>query len=182
MSHFVALVLVDDPEEVSERLAPYQETDEWFEDGTKWDWWVEGGRWTGFLSDYDPYEDPDNKEPCDLCGGTGDRATWRDEPKERQHLSGCNGCNGTGMKLKWNSEWKQQGNRAPVKDVLKMLKDDKEVIPFAIVTPDEWIERGQRGWWAVVKDEKDKDEWKESVVKVLKAHEDKLAVAVDCHI
>jgi len=42
-----------------------------------WDWWQIGGRWKGIhIPDYDPNEDPDHEEVCNLCGGTGDRPEW----------------------------------------------------------------------------------------------------------
>lgn len=38
----------------------------------KWDWWVIGGRWTGFFKpNYDPNQDPRNQESCLSCYGTG---------------------------------------------------------------------------------------------------------------
>ncbi len=32
---------------VSGQLEPYSEQGEWFKDGSRWDWWVIGGRWSG---------------------------------------------------------------------------------------------------------------------------------------
>lgn len=49
MSHFAVMVAippVGDPKSlVSELLDPFNENGEWFGDGTRWDWWVVGGRY-----------------------------------------------------------------------------------------------------------------------------------------
>lgn len=36
---------------------------------SKWDWYQVGGRWTGFLSDYNPLDDPNNVKECFHCQG-----------------------------------------------------------------------------------------------------------------
>jgi hypothetical protein len=56
MSHFVTLVLVDSKtpredveDEVHRLLAPYDEDGEWFREGSRWDRWMIGGRFTGWI-------------------------------------------------------------------------------------------------------------------------------------
>lgn len=67
----------------------------------KWDGWVVGGRWTGFLMpNYDPEEDPANKETCFLCMGTGKRP-------DMEVADGCNGCKGKGVSVKWPTHWRK---------------------------------------------------------------------------
>ena len=44
MSHFATLVIVPSETEdvearVTELLAPYDENEEWFREGSRWDWW-----------------------------------------------------------------------------------------------------------------------------------------------
>lgn len=34
---------------VAYQMEPFRENEEWFEDGTRWDWWVIGGRFSGRL-------------------------------------------------------------------------------------------------------------------------------------
>jgi hypothetical protein len=89
----------------------------------KWDWWTIGGRWTGALAvDYDPYEDPANKEPCWLCHGTGDRPGWvYYEGGERKfkddwakECNGCNLCKGTGISVKFSSDWRKHDMDTPL--------------------------------------------------------------------
>jgi hypothetical protein len=54
MSHFFVCVIVPPETEhiedkVAELLAPYDENGEWSRNGSRWDWWVIGGRWDGEL-------------------------------------------------------------------------------------------------------------------------------------
>ncbi len=54
---------------------------------------------------------------------------------------------------------------------------------FVVVTPDgEWHELGKMGWWAVIEDEKDEDEWSKEVQGLLAMHLNHFAVGVDVHI
>jgi hypothetical protein len=77
-------------------LEPYDEND--YDDGW-YDWWQIGGRWKGIhASEYNPNDDPDNRETCGLCGGTGKRLDM-DVP------NGCNGCQGSGVTVKWPTQW-----------------------------------------------------------------------------
>lgn len=109
--HYGLLVILDEhPKNLD---AAIQDALEPFKD-TKWDWYQIGGRWTGALSGYQPDEDPLNRETCDLCGGTGDRATWRNEPTANQHPTGCNGCLGKGVRSKWPGKWvRHEGDIVP---------------------------------------------------------------------
>jgi len=57
MSHTMAIVAVDgsyDEDElekaVEEQMAPFDENGEWFRDGSRWDWWMVGGRYSGRLA------------------------------------------------------------------------------------------------------------------------------------
>ena len=99
----------------------------------KWDWYSEGGRWSGYLT---------NKEG-----------------------------NETDCEMLTEVDW------------------DKTEIPFCFVNDNgEWIERGQMGWFAMVSDEKPKEDWEgefKSYVESLLADEeaDKIEVyAIDFHI
>lgn len=54
MSHAFLLVAVEGPKsavgkQVAEQLAPFDENGQWFRDGSRWDWWVVGGRYEGRL-------------------------------------------------------------------------------------------------------------------------------------
>lgn len=196
MSHFSTAVLVPPDtqnvyDKVAELLAPYEEKEEWFEEGSRWDWWTIGGRWMGVLSAaYDPTTDPRNIEVCDLCLGSGERPGGRERFGDKWFAScnGCNGCQGKGTRLKWPTQWVQDvpGNVAPVKDVTA-LPDIPEF--FALVTPDgKWHEQGRMGWWGVtIEDEAGHDEkpealWGAAFRALLEQHPDALLVVVDCHV
>lgn len=72
-------------------------------------------------------------------------------------------------------------------DWVSKINWDKTYTPFAYVTPDGvWHERGKMGWWAIVTDEKDKDEWeyeyKEMIRGYLSPEKEIEVTVVDCHI
>ena len=152
MSHASLLVALDtalpDLQTALEyQMAPFSENDAWFEDGSRWDWWTIGGRWTGKLTGYDPYADPRNMETCDLCGGTGDRATWRHEPREVQHPSGCNGCDGKGKRLSWSSNWPDEGNHLLIRDLAPEKRNGGFPAHYAFLRNRVWHEHERMGWW-----------------------------------
>lgn len=146
---------------------------------SKWDWWTIGGRWNGYFdSRYDPRSDPDNLEPCYICGGTGKR----DDALGREHRATdpsytCNGCNGHGKSLKWRLK-----PHANWMDTAKLAAGS--ISPsYAVLTPDGvWHERGQMGWFGMSHNEKEVDTWENEYRKCLTSFPDTVAVAVDCHI
>jgi hypothetical protein len=72
------------------------------------------------------------------------------------------------------------GNVLPVKLV---CQPDHNPICHALVTPDgEWHERGTAGWWGVLSNEKDENEWDREVAAIFQRYQDHLLVGVDCHI
>jgi len=59
----------------------------------------------------------------------------------------------------------------------------EEHATFAFLYNDEWIERGQVGWWGMVSDESTEEDWFASVKKIYDAiPEDHYLTVVDCHI
>lgn len=145
---------------------------------SKWDWWVVGGRWTGFLSGTDPEDRPENFEDCFLCNGTGKRD---DELGREQRLKDpdytCNGCKGKGKSLKWPTHWVKEGTHMRA----GLVPEDK--IPYAVVTPDgEWHQRGEMGWFGTSSNEQPRDLWETTVRNLLQANNDSVAVVVDLHI
>lgn len=64
----------------------------------------------------------------------------------------------------------------------KILNLD-ELVPFAVLKNGEWYERGKMGWWAVVSNEKEVDEWTKEVKELLAdVHDSTQLTVVDCHI
>ena len=101
-------------ERVDEFMGHYQ--------GSVWDWYSIGGRWSGTLSKYDPGTDPENFETCQSCGGVG-----------------CSRCE-NGRRLKWPTEWKgHPGDIFPLKDCIDVVKEWAE----AIDDPDELVQKSE---------------------------------------
>jgi hypothetical protein len=199
MSHFPAIVLVEhdvNPEDrAAELLAPYDEQGVWGADGTRWDWWVVGGRWTGALDGYDPAADPRNVEVCNLCSGTGKRPAdltpvgkgfaeddpsrprWDPDSEWARQCGGCNGCHGTGQRLKWSFE--PHGG-----DIRAVEAITTGFVPHAVVTPDgEWHEAVRVGMFCAESERGMSDEvWGAEVLRLLGEHAGHVAVLVDCHV
>ena len=148
---------------------------------SKWDWYQIGGRWNGSLKKgYEPENDPDNMETCNLCKGTGKRddSIGRQAREDNPEYT-CNGCDGKGIKAKWPTEWADKGgNIEPVASI----PDD--FFPYSILTPDgEWMQKGDMGWWGISKNDKGDGEWENICKETFKKYSDGyLAVVVDCHI
>lgn len=161
---------------------------------SKWDWWVIGGRWTGWLAppEAQPEKNPDNWEKCWLCAGTGLRndALGVQTRLENPEYT-CNGCNGKGTNLKWPTELADDGYNVVAPRYIESLgiidPDEGLPTPFAFVTTDgEWHERGQMGWFGISHNESDTNLWQEEWRKALSDHSDGFdgyrVVVVDMHI
>lgn len=157
MTHCVILVAVPNgtSEEienaVAHEMAPYDENGEWFRDGSRWDWWVIGGRFVGWLSEYEPRKDPRNHEQCDLCGGTGTR---RDAIARANNFKEgyCNGCSHEkditgreGWRVKWPSSWvPYDGDVMPAAQVKAI---SRKIAASAFLRSRHWHEGDRAGWW-----------------------------------
>jgi hypothetical protein len=54
---------------------------------------------------------------------------------------------------------------------------------FAVLKDGKWYERGEMGWWGVVRDEKDPDAWSREFAALIDGlPDDTLLTIVDCHI
>ena len=146
MSHASAIVAIS-PEQIREHgelykaiewnMEPFNEH-EWFGDGSRWDWYTIGGRYTGkFIPDYNPETDPDNIEVCWLCHGTGKRT-------DMVVFNGCNGCAGTGKKVKFTSHWKSVGNIA-LRSKINHLEG--KLTAYAFLKNRCWNELARLGWF-----------------------------------
>jgi hypothetical protein len=74
-------------------------------EGSLWDWYQIGGRWSGAFDGYDPDQDPRHVETCELCLGTGMRRddVGNDLRKEDPTYT-CNGCQGKGKRPVWPTQ------------------------------------------------------------------------------
>lgn len=80
----------------------------------------------------------------------------------------------------FSDEHEQLHNNVVIVSKLPRLKDN---VPFALLTPDgKWHEKGDMGWWGMVKDEKKQDAWNQAVWDILDKYPDHLLVGIDCHI
>lgn len=179
MSHFGVIVLIDKPDTLTEEsiLAAVDAVLDRYRDD-KFDWFQVGGRWTGHFDGYDPEKDPATLEMCDLCGGTGDRATHRHEPRAGQHKTGCNGCLGTGAKQKWPTTWPFRAGDCKPASALT----EKDLDIYAVVVSDyDWFGGERYEPWHSGDEGKFIREDVPPLAWLLKEHGDKLAVIVDCH-
>lgn len=105
---------------------------------------------------------------CEDCHGTGQRETTRN-PDSKWDWFVIGG--------RWNGAFGGK-NETTVGEILACGK-----IPFAIVTPDGWAERGEMGWWGSVSNEKPDGEWEPAAKSLLgKLDPATKAFVIDCHI
>ena len=205
MSHYATLVFVpagtsDVQAKVTELLAPYDENDEWFREGSRWDWWVIGGRFTGMLDGYKPWEDERNYEPCRFCEGTGTttQAVADQYPAYQEHVGKpCIQCNTPG---RGDSEGRFPGkvmrfagfgfdHPGDIMPARAIDMDRIRFVPTSVVTPDgEWHEQGRHGWFGTTmpdehgNEPKEEDTWRREFSEILEANRGAIAVVVDCHV
>jgi hypothetical protein len=154
MSHAAILVAINGAftqeevkEAVTEQMAPFDENGEWFGNGSRWDWWVIGGRYVGLLDEYDPAADPANTEVCSLCSGTGIRPGGREEfgAEWFESVKGCNGCQGAGTHVAWSYQPHVQ-DIMRVKDVKRLIRSEP-LAAYAFLRNHRWQERGRLGFF-----------------------------------
>lgn len=178
--HYSVIVIVDKPDDETDIAAAVETVLEQYRD-REWDWYQIGGRWTGFFDGYDPETDPANIQVCELCGGTGDRATWRKEPKDNQHESGCNGCMGKGTRAKWPTDWQLHAGDIVSVDALTAKHIEES---FAIVTEYDWHGGEKYIPWTTENGNGDSHFMQMPKPPLAWLHESqagKLAIIVDCH-
>jgi hypothetical protein len=142
------------------------------------DYWLVGGRWTGWLTGYKPCEDPANRELC--------AERFEGHPKD------CARCKGTGFHPKWPFFWvPYYGDVGTVEQALAkehppcaVLHDDmgtakkilsNEHLPYALLTEDGvWINLQERSGEEIIDHTAD-------MRAALEARRDLQAVVVDCH-
>lgn len=203
-------------------------------EGTKWDWYQIGGRWTGWLKLktshnavarlgkpglMTPPAEPGHADQTLFCnidveGMRQDAANKAAEEFDRVAPAFAGKTIPSWNELreahKDNIDAARKLHREdPVyQDMVKLDRDvlfhmgdlrdyfcngDREafvdrarkgaIVPFAIVKEGKWYQRGEMGWWGVVTDEQDRDEWGAQVSKLLdELPGETLVTVVDCHI
>lgn len=211
MTHFSAVVLVAQDHldraihgsegkafsAVADLVSQYCEDDEWGAEGTRYDWFQVGGRFTGLFDGYKPWEDEANFDRCQYCEGTGTttQAVANQYPAYQGNVGKpciqCNNADADGG-ARFPGKMLRFGFMPHAADVLPARNIDIERlrhIPSVIVTPDgEWHERTRWGMFgAQLPNEegevpKEKDAWTPEFCRILDANRDAVAVLVDFHV
>lgn len=105
-----------------------------------YDYYRIGGGWSGWLTNYNPRDNPANLEFCSCCNGSGKSPSNANDP--------CFPCQGTGKSLKWELA-SYKGDVLPLRDV----KED--VLKFLGSWREEALKRANEG---IAKYEKEGDE------------------------
>lgn len=125
---------------------------------SKWDWYSVGGRWSKSIKTKSgEFVDMAKLDEIDFEPYPDecfeDSTDWRGEPVKQ---------------LKDEYEWHY---------------DNKDNVPFCVIIDGVWYERGEMGWWACVSNEKDKGDWTDEVMSLLKdLPADSSVYNVDFHI
>jgi hypothetical protein len=174
---------------------------EWDEDGNlyfltnrdaKWDWYSVGGRWAGYL-----------KLKAGAEGELGELRASQPRPKGRvADIAKVKDIDWDGMAKAQRkaAEERWAAYEAAVaagkqinpyfdfgvaKDETKQhyLKRVSSVATFAVLHDGEWHEQGDMGWWGIVSDEKEPDDWDAEFDKIMASLDpDDEVTVVDCHI
>ena len=147
-----------DIDDGSENIEIHEDGSVWrtYNNDAKWDWYQMGGRYAGRLK----LKDISMYAPLFY-------------PKIPEFY--------LKEELDYLKKLKAEGrcDQARIKDISNV----EEISVFAVVKDGKWYERGKMGWFGVVTDEKDKDEWREQVKQLLVSlPPDTLLTMYDCHI
>lgn len=140
----------------------------------KWDWWVEGGRWDGWLV-------KKNGERCNRCkvkevdfegmkkAQLEDRAKYYDEEIERAKKDGV-------KPMFWG--YKETPTKEEYVNGAKIY-----VSPYAVLHEEEWHEKGSMGWFGIDDPKFTEDDWENKFLEFFKTLDPETEIAiVDCHI
>lgn len=161
---------------------------QWGRPGSRWDWWMIGGRWSGYLSpEYDPETDPRNIKDCEYCEATG-TTTAAVGAKYPAYLPNvgkqCRQCDGKGRSPTWPTEW-VQADEHNIKPVSEVPWPEIQTLP-SLVTPDgvwhEAVEGGFGMFGAERGPRTPEDDWRKQFMALVESNPDAIAVMVDCHV
>ncbi len=186
----------------------YQEQTKWYEEedigdkgevysewntNSKWDWYKVGGRWAGFFqvkSGATGQRGEDGIMDSHVSEGGVDVVKVKDidwEAMGKVIREGRAKGYDEEVSKPENDRFSWEDD-TDAKRFVKMSKEEYVNQPvhhstFAVVHDGQWYERGEMGWWAIVKDEKEQGKWDEEFSKLVKSLDpnDEVTV-VDCHI
>jgi hypothetical protein len=174
-----------------------------FNPNAKWDWHQLGGRWTGFFKlksqRFGILGDPSLVSDHRAEFGTADQAMIRDIDFERMIQDNFEETSKTYDEFETQyKEGKLEPGDVYWKYGIENIGDHDHYIPetreqflkrrapvstFALLKDGKWYEKGEMGWWGMVSNEKDIDEWNDQYNKLLsELPEDTLLSVYDCHI
>lgn len=165
----------------------------WRNPKAKWDWYLIGGRWTGFydlkLRAKEGFVGTPGLMTSRASAGSVDQARKKDIDWEAMRKR---------IALKAAKDWDELHKDKKEGKALAWLydikpEDTKESYverlsrnpgsTFALLKDGQWYERGEMGWWGVVTDEKQKCDWGSEFEALLdEIPDDAVLTVVDCHI
>lgn len=171
----------------------------------KWDWWSLGGRWQGLLT-----AKPMTPDFTVIYGEPGVFGSIGDEYKRPGFRLGCDGCRKGDLDFDWAREenvrsvqmrWDQMiagghqndlGLRqfqygfdkdSTLEQELQEAQNCHPFNTFALLKNGVWYERGEMGWFASVKNDKGRNDWRGELHQLWDdIADDQIVVVVDCHI
>ncbi len=173
----------------------------------KWDWYVLGGRWGDFFKLKEGGRSSSARK-CDIDFAGMQKesedayvARWR---KVHECLAGREIPKWNSFKDQfddidkardawWSQKIIQDFGKLNIWDDIEeydcteeeyRLRGNLSAIPtFAVVLDGKWYERGEMGWWAAVKDEKEIEDWSKEFNDLVASLPDETLLSVyDCHI
>lgn len=210
--------------------------------GSEWDWWVVGGRWTGYFKlkegaegevgqpglmtpraesgwadsalkrdiDFDGMRDFEEAQARERhqtvvkwLGHVPNHTTWNtfrdrigegftaDQAREAYHaqpdlvrMKEVHAAKDTLTEKEYSLlSWLELDPFACTENVFAARARDRAISTFALVRNSQWFEKGSMGWFGMVSDEKDENEWVTEFTKLVDSlPEDTLLTVVDCHI
>ena len=149
----------------------------WENPDAKWDWWTIGGRYQGRLQT--------------RWGETVDQARAAELDWESMRAKRL------ADRERWWNEFQAAVKKDPANEGFhryeygvdaddtreSYIRKGEEFSVFAILKNGQWYEKGEMGWWGIVKDEKDQKDWQKTLKELLSdIKPDDLLTIVDCHI
>ena len=170
----------------------------------KWDWYQLGGRWTGYFKMKSTVKGnlgtPSLVSERRAKHGTADQAYKRDIDFDKMMSDNFEEASKTydEFEKKFKEGNMESGTGYFEYGVRNIGKDAKHYVPesreqylkrhagiatFAVLKDGKWYEKGEMGWWGIVHDEKNPDQWDDQFMKLLKELPDDTLLSVyDCHI
>lgn len=157
---------------------------------SKWDWYSIGGRWRGFFRLKKGKKGNVGQPGVFQLGteapeGVADQARKGDIDWKAMTKESIEAAESAWDKIKEKKEdpfcWGHEKCTSKEDYVKEHAMHD--ISTFAVVKDGRWYEKGRMGWWAIVTDAMDEEEWqKQWSDMVMNLPDDTQLTVVDCHI